>query len=92
MAWWLSWLERRPVTAEVEGLTEEVRFVRKAERKRTQSRIEQRELSQKWYGWKIDLMCSFEGTSLRKGAWSSGMIGVSKTFGGSSILSTPVSV
>ena len=34
-------------------------------------------------------MCSFEGIILHTGVWSSGMIGVSKTFGGSSILSTP---
>ena len=47
-------------------------------------------------------VCSFEGTVFQKlwleivtflyniGDWSNGMIGVSKTFGGSSILSSPV--
>ena len=41
-------------------------------------------------------MCSFEGISKKKclfyviGDWSSGMIGVSKTFGGGSIPSSPV--
>ena len=49
-------------------------------------------------------VCSFEGTVFQKlwleivtflyniGDWSNGMIGVSKTFGGSSILSSPVSL
>ena len=35
-------------------------------------------------------VCGFEGIS-SVGDWSNGMIGVSKTFGGSSILSSPVS-
>ena len=35
-------------------------------------------------------VCSFEVTILHIGDWSNGMIGVSKTFGGSSILSSPV--
>ena len=42
-------------------------------------------------------MCSFEGTAKRLcaffyniGDWSNGMIGVSKTFGGGSIPSSPV--
>ena len=34
-------------------------------------------------------VCGFEGIS-SVGDWSNGMIGVSKTFGGSSILSSPV--
>ena len=34
-------------------------------------------------------VCSFEVTILHIGDWSNGMIGVSKTFGGSSILSSP---
>ena len=33
-------------------------------------------------------VCGFEGIS-SVGDWSNGMIGVSKTFGGSSILSSP---
>ena len=37
----------------------------------------------------IYLMCSFERAIFYKGDWSNGMIGVSKTFGGSSILSSP---
>ena len=35
-------------------------------------------------------VCSFEGAAFKVGDWSNGMIGVSKTFGGSSILSSPV--
>ena len=35
-------------------------------------------------------VCGFEGIS-SVGDWSNGMIGVSKTFGGSSILSSPAS-
>ena len=34
-------------------------------------------------------VCGFEGI-FSVGDWSNGMIGVSKTFGGSSILSSPV--
>ena len=34
-------------------------------------------------------VCGFEGIS-SEGDWSNGMIGGSKTFGGSSILSSPV--
>ena len=34
------------------------------------------------------LVCGFEGTNI--GDWSNGMIGVSKTFGGGSIPSSPV--
>ena len=35
-------------------------------------------------------MCAVLKVNLHTGDWSNGMIGVSKTFGGSSILSSPV--
>ena len=37
-----------------------------------------------------DIMCAVLKVNLHTGDWSNGMIGVSKTFGGSSILSSPV--